>query len=246
MGIGIVLVGASRRSAIAVKNLAAERFSLAACSRPQCCCGFVTIVFGMPLPCSSALHRWNGDRCKALDSLESAHTAVTGGRRGRQYATEHLNLALFVSLAAEFQGFCRDLHDEAAEAIACQVGTSGDQIVVLFQSALTRARNLDKGNAQPSSLGSDFYILDIPLWSDLEVRYPKRKGQWHTTLSRLNAARNAIAHRNDDQLAKVKLVRPLNLRTFRAWRSSLNGAAAGFDCVVGAYLNDTASIGWQA
>ncbi|MET8799550.1 hypothetical protein ABZV91_24540 [Nocardia sp. NPDC004568] len=200
----------------------------------------------VPRPCSSALQRWKSDRWKALDSLESAHTAVTGGRRGRQYATEHLNLALFVSLAAEFQGFCRDLHDEAAEAIASQVGPPGDATVVLFQSALTRARNLDKGNAQPGGLGNDFYILDIPLWADLEVRYPTRKKQWHTTLTSLNSARNAIAHRNDDQLAKVKLQQPLNLATFRKWRSSLNGAASGFDYVVGAYLKDSATVGWHA
>ncbi|MGV9971129.1 hypothetical protein [Nocardia beijingensis] len=191
------------------------------------------------------MQRWNGDRRKALDSLESAHTAVTGGRRGRQYATEHLNLALFVSLAAEFQGFCRDLHDEAAEAIASQVGAPGDAVVVLFRSALTRARGLDKGNAQPGALGNDFYILDIPLWDDLEAKYPTRKKQWNATLTSLNEARNAIAHRNDDQLAKVKLKHPLNLATFRRWRSSLNGAAAGFDYVVGAYLKDSAAVGWQ-
>lgn len=170
---------------------------------------------------------------------------MTGGRRGRQYATEHLNLALFVSLAAEFQGFCRNLHDEAADYIASQVGAPGDPVVVLFQSALTRSRNLDKGNAQPGSLGNDFYLLDIPLWPDLEARYPTRKAQWHMTLTKLNAARNAIAHRNDDQLAKVKGDQALNLSTFRKWRSSLNGAATGFDHVVGAYLKDSASVGWQ-
>ncbi|GAA5066732.1 hypothetical protein [Nocardia callitridis] len=138
------------------------------------------------------------------------------------------------------------MHDEAAEAVALQAGAPSDPVVVLFQSALIRARQLDKGNAQSGSLGNDFYILDIALWDDLGVKYPTRKKQWQGTLDELNKARNAIAHRNDDQLAKVKAGQPLNLRTFKKWRSSLHGAASDFDNVVGAYLKDSAAIGWQA
>jgi hypothetical protein len=45
--------------------------------------------------------RWQDERCGVLDSLEAVHEHFTGKRRGRQTATEHLNLALFVRLAAE-------------------------------------------------------------------------------------------------------------------------------------------------
>jgi hypothetical protein len=64
-----------------------------------------------------------------LDSLEAVHERVTEKRRGRQYATEHLNLALFVRLAAEFQGFCRDLHEDAVLAIVADLdGVAGADI----------------------------------------------------------------------------------------------------------------------
>jgi hypothetical protein len=61
----------------------------------------------VPYSPSPALQKWRGDRSIALDSLVAAHGKVVGGRRGRQYATEHLNRALFIALAGEFQGYCR-------------------------------------------------------------------------------------------------------------------------------------------
>ncbi|MEV3963867.1 hypothetical protein AB0M34_23765 [Nocardia sp. NPDC050193] len=190
--------------------------------------------------------RWQVERCAALDSLEEIHGKITGRRRGRQYATEHLNLALFVSLAGEFQGFCRELHDEAAVALSDSLGSPADPRVSIFRNALVRGRKLDQGNAQPASLGADFQILGMTLWPDVHAAYPKLGTKWHDTLRRLNKVRNAIAHRNDAQLTTVKGEQPLNLATFLRWRRSLNGAAAGFDNTVGAYLKETAGIGWQA
>ena len=209
--------------------------------------GLVVALYlrSVPRTQSSALVRWQSDRCAALDSLEEVHGKVTGRRRGRQYATEHLNLALFVSLAGEFQGFCRQLHDEAAVALSDSLGTPSDPRVLIFRNALIRGRKLDQGNAQPGSLGTDFQILGMGLWSDIHGAYPRLGSKWNDTLTRLNKVRNAIAHRNDAQLAAARQEQPLNLATFRKWRRSLNGAAAGFDNVVGAYLKDTAGVGWK-
>ncbi|MGW4367693.1 hypothetical protein ACWEKT_18805 [Nocardia takedensis] len=190
--------------------------------------------------------RWQQERTLALDSLETVHGRVTGRRRGRQYATEHLNLALFVSLAAEFQGFCRDLHDEAAVAFVDSLGFVNDPRAGVIRNALVRGRNLDKGNAQPASLGSDFQILGVTLWPDVYTAYPTLGPKWNDTLTSLNKARNAVAHRNDTQLAQVRQAQPLTLATFRKWRRSLNGAAAGFDNIVGAYLKSTANADWPA
>ncbi|MFD4403892.1 hypothetical protein ACFWPH_14155 [Nocardia sp. NPDC058499] len=180
-----------------------------------------------------------------LDSLEEVHGRVTGRRRGRQYATEHLNSALFVSLAAEFQGYCRDLHNGAAAALSDSLGV-GDPRAIIFRAALVRGRNLDKGNAQPASIGADFQILGMALWPHTYAAYPVLGPKWNETLTRLNKVRNAVAHRNDPQLVAVKREQPLDLATFRRWRRSLNGAASGFDNVVGAYLKDTANVGWRA
>lgn len=62
---------------------------------------------------SAALTQWRTGRASKLSNLLSAHVAVGGSKAGRRWATEELNHAIVLRLASEFQGFCRDLHDEA-------------------------------------------------------------------------------------------------------------------------------------
>lgn len=195
---------------------------------------------------SDALARWQDERCGVLDSLEAVHEHVTGKRRGRQTATEHLNLALFVRLAAEFQGFCRDLHDDAAIVVADSLADEYGARVPVLLSALVRGRKLDVGNAGPGNIGNDFGNLGMSLWPDVYNRYPTRGRKWHTVLDRLNDVRNAIAHSDSAKLEQVKRLQPLTLATFRRWRGSLNTAAYGFDKVVAAYLSYlTGTTAWD-
>jgi hypothetical protein len=70
---------------------------------------------------SVALNAWRSTRAGRLDRLRSAHTAIGGSGRGRRWVTEELNHALVLRLAAEFQGFARDLHEESSPVI----GSSG-------------------------------------------------------------------------------------------------------------------------
>ncbi|ORW09450.1 hypothetical protein AWC16_16695 [Mycolicibacter longobardus] len=165
---------------------------------------------------------------------------MTEKRRGRQYATEHLNLALFVRLAAEFQGFCRDLHDDAVLAIIADLdGVVGvDLHQQLLRSSLTRGRKLDTGNAGPGNIGNDFSFLSMTFWPDVNLRYPVKGPKWNKMLANLNDVRNAVAHSDSAKLAVVRERQPLTLRTFRSWRRSLNDTAAGFDTVVSAYLQN--------
>lgn len=199
----------------------------------------------MPRANSDALDVWRTRRCAALNSLEAIHGRITGKRRGRQYATEHLNLALFVRLAAEFQGFCRDLHDDAAFVLGSSLNLGNDPRMSVVRNALVRNRNLDKGNANPGNLGNDFAILGMTLWPDIHAAYASRGVKWHETMTDLNAVRNAVAHSDDAKLAMVKQKHPLNLATFKKWRRSLDGAASGLDRVVEAYLQNTANVGWE-
>jgi hypothetical protein len=62
---------------------------------------------------SAALSEWRSRRDAKLRNLLDAHIAVGGSGAGRRWATEELNHALVLRLASEFQGFCRDLHEEA-------------------------------------------------------------------------------------------------------------------------------------
>lgn len=199
----------------------------------------------MPRANSNALEVWRTRRCEALDSLETIHGRITGKRRGRQYGTEHLNLALFVRLAAEFQGFCRALHDDAAFVLASSVNPGNDPRLHFIRSALARNRNLDRGNANPGNLGNDFAILGMTLWPDIHAAYPSRGAKWHDTMTDLNEVRNAVAHSDDAKIAAVKKKQSLNLATFQKWRRSLDGATSGLDKVVEAYLQKTADAGWE-
>ncbi|WP_142928057.1 hypothetical protein [Mycobacterium marinum] len=186
---------------------------------------------------SDALIRWQDERSAVLDSLEAIHEQVTGKRRGRQTATEHLNLALFVRLAAEFQGYCRDLHDDAAIVIADSLADEYAARIPVLLSALVRGRKLDVGNAGPGNIGNDFANLGMSLWPDVCERYRAWGPKWNQVLERLNKVRNAIAHSDAAALDEVKRLQPLTLATFRRWRGSLNTAASGFDKVVAAYLS---------
>jgi hypothetical protein len=78
----------------------------------------------------------------------------------------------------------------------------------------------------------------MTFWPDVRQRYPVKGPKWNSTLESLNDVRNAVAHSDAVKLADVRAQQPLTLRTFRAWRRSLNDAASGFDAVVAAYLGD--------
>lgn len=208
---------------------------------------------------SAALEKWGLDRCAALDSLEQVHGKVTGRQRGRQRATVHLNRALFVALSAEVQGFCRDLHEDAAIHIteSIHLDDRNAAIVPVVLNALVRERSLsatsksqkerrlDTGNVSVDALATDYSMLGIDLWADLAMRYPVKANKWKATLNSLNEVRNGVAHSDSAKLARADKDYGLTLRTFRTWRSSLSGAVTAMDRVVGTYLSDlTGSKPW--
>ena len=143
---------------------------------------------------SNSYRVWRTDRASALDEVAEAHIAVGGSARGRRYATQQLNRAYAVLLAAEFQGFCRDLHSECIEHLLEVIAPPTD-LRNLLQSEMTRGRQLDRGNATPSSLGADFGRLEINLWPKL-CDHDARSIRWRENLESLNDWRNAIVHQD--------------------------------------------------
>ncbi len=182
----------------------------------------------------SALERWHTERRTALNSLVAAHAAVLAQTRDRS-VIDWLDLALFVGLAAEFQGYCRDLHDDAASRIARTGRSVTDLQFQVVRGALVRGRKLDTGNAQPASLGSDFQALGLRIWTKVAAEFPGRAAHWRSTLAELNSARNAIVH-STDELAGLIQEQPLDRNTFERWRGTLDDLANGLDRIVGAYL----------
>ncbi|MGY3127389.1 hypothetical protein ACVWW9_000888 [Agrococcus sp. UYP33] len=187
---------------------------------------------------SKALNRWHSERAAALERLERVHGAITGGLAGRPRDVTELNHALFLRLASEVQGYCRDLHDEAIDAICTPAQVSSGDLRAAFRSRLQTGRKLDSGNAGPGNIGTDWTALGMTVWPDLNAAYPGAKGagDWNARLEWLNMARNGIAHNDPSKISGAHAVHPLTLNTFRVMRRRLDKFATGLDRVTQAYL----------
>lgn len=188
---------------------------------------------------SSAYQEWIGARRGRIDELLSAHTSVGGVGRGRRWRTEQLNWALTLRLAGEFQGFARELHDQAVECCVNSIANVNPVLAGVIRINMSYGRQLDKGNAQPSALGSDFSRIGLVLWPALETTN-KRAKKWNAELESLNLARNAIAHDDQDKFFKLKSAGkfPITLVTVKTWRQALDSLATTMDDVVGDYLGN--------
>jgi hypothetical protein len=147
---------------------------------------------------SLALQELQGTRSVQLDELDAAHGAVGGAGPGRRYATRQLNHAYTVVLAAQFQGFCRDLHSESADMVAGAIGSlspagmvNSSAVADLVSTALTKSRQLDRGNANPGSIGADFKSFDLDIW-DAAKQLHVRTGSRLRRLEQLNGADSVV------------------------------------------------------
>ncbi|MEM1031793.1 MAG: hypothetical protein AAGN82_15685 [Myxococcota bacterium] len=180
---------------------------------------------------SVALERWNAAGEQALDEIEAAHRALGGTGRGRRHATLQVNHAYTVLLSSQFQGFCRDLHTEAADFVVAntQPAVSAGVLRVL----LTQGRKLDRGNPNPGNLGSDFARLGIQFWSAVRA-VDAHADSRQQRLEDLNRWRNAIAHQD---WINVGGDPNLRLARVRSWRVACNGLAQSFDRAVRDHLH---------
>jgi hypothetical protein len=180
---------------------------------------------------SVSWNEWNTTRAAELDEIEAAHAAVGGTGPGRRYATEQINHAYAVLLAAQFQGFCRDLHSECVERVVGVVAPPGLQPMVRLAFLLNRS--LERGNATPGTLSSDFNRLDLDFWTRVYADDPRNRPR-REALGELNAWRNAIAHQNFDPAVFGGTT--LHLPQVRLWRRACVGLAKSFDRVMYAHL----------
>jgi hypothetical protein len=179
---------------------------------------------------SSARKTWLTSRQAALDRLVASHRTITRGQRGRQWETEHMNFALITRLAAEFQGYCRDLHDEAVDHITANLGAaSGPGLVAITRSAFIQGRLLSKGNPNRSNLTQDFKRIGFDIPDALGPTYPAQYDEWYTTVESLMEARNAVAHSDDKGIRACRQKQPLTLPTFKKWRGSLERLVLSLD-----------------
>lgn len=169
---------------------------------------------------SAALVHWDNHASDRLDEIEAAHQAVGGTGRGRRYG----NHAYTVLLSSQFQGFCRNLHSEAADCIAAN--TTPATASSLIRLLLTQGRKLDQGNPNPSNLGADFGRLGMQFWTQLDA-VDRRRRRRQATLESLNKWRNAIAHQDWSEVGPN-----IQIAAVRRFRAVCNALSTSFDRAV--------------
>ncbi len=181
---------------------------------------------------SHALHLWQRNRSAALDQIAAAHSALSGTDPGRRYTTLHINQAYTVLLSFHFQGFCRDLHSEAVDYLIRVVQPVA--LKPVFWLRLTEGRKLDRGNATPANLGSDFGRLGLDFWSEVRSADARNRRR-QEMLGELAEWRNAVAHQ-DFGGARIAANGTLGLGQVKRWRSACNQLARTFDRVLRKHL----------
>ncbi|HEX8202539.1 MAG TPA: hypothetical protein VF590_18825, partial [Isosphaeraceae bacterium] len=168
-----------------------------------------------------------------MDEIEQAHAAVGGTGRGRRYATQQVNQAYAVLLASQFQGFCRDLHSESVDHLVTTIAPPPG-LLALVQTEFTRGRQIDRGNARPSSIGADIGRLGIGFWTEVNRHHPNNAAR-KTFLETLNDWRSAI-DRQDFDPSKLGGKTTLRLIQVRRWRVACHLLARAFDEVLRLHL----------
>ncbi len=118
------------------------------------------------------------------------HRGIGGSGPGRLNATQQVNQAYAVFLASQFQGYCRDLHEECAQHFVQTV--SNAQLREALRNALLFNRKLKSGNANSGNIGEDFNRFGFLFWGEVKARSGRSEGR-RVRLEQLNTWRNAIA-----------------------------------------------------
>ncbi len=169
----------------------------------------------MPYSPSPPLCRWHGDRRAAIATVRQAH-AATG--RGRPLAHAYV-----LRVVSEYQGFVRDLHDFTGDRLVALSGAD-PRTARALRAAVSLGRAIDRGNATWRSIGDDFERLGIatgPAHGDAADR---------RRYAELIALRNALAHANDRQLARLRAAGARDTVTWaRSRLPALNRQARALD-----------------
>jgi hypothetical protein len=176
----------------------------------------------MPSP---ALTAWSTSSAAALSQLE-AHRAA-GGAPALQ-----LHYAYVLLLCAHFQAYCRGLHTNATQLLVERIDP---EIAAVVDTNLTFARQLDRGNAQPSAIGADFSRLRLDFWAVVKAADARNTAR-QRKLEELNDWRNAIAHHDIERHRADLHPHTVTLAACNRWHSALNGLADSFDRVLTAHL----------
>lgn len=146
------------------------------------------------------------------------------------------DMMIVVKLASEFQGFARDLHDQAVESLVTSASTGNSSLDNVLTIAMTTDRALSKNNAGDDTLAKDFRRIGLNLWSTINTQNSQQGQTLRTKLAKLITMRNAIAHDNEAQIILESEGYTLQEAVIRDWQTSLDTLAVIMDDVVGSFL----------
>jgi hypothetical protein len=172
------------------------------------------------------------ERLAALDELEAAHNSVGGTGPGRRHTTQQINQAYAVLLSSQFQGLCRDLHDECVNFLIQNIPSAVLQTAI--HKVLVENRKLDRGNPNPANFGADYNRFGLDFWTEVRSLDLRNRGR-QDRLEELNVWRNAIANHDFDPAVLGATV--LGLQEVRGWRSACNQLASCFDEVMRLHIH---------
>jgi hypothetical protein len=190
---------------------------------------------------SNALNEWSTWSLQRLAELEHVHATHTGTGPGRKWGTTQLNRSLFVVLSAQFQSYCRDLHNDAVQV---QVDTAVPAQRTMLKLLLTQGRKLETGNARRSAIGSDFVRLGFDFVGDLKAKGP-------ATIQRLDRLevlldyRNAIGHGDESKITAIEDDGEIaaTKASYLKYRQAINALAGTMDAVAAVRLSQVLGIG---
>lgn len=185
----------------------------------------------VPMP-STALTKWRTSGIARLAELEGVHANLVGSGAGRKWGTTQLNRSLFLALVAQFQSFCRDLHDEATKVHVDAAIAGQKQTLHLL---IRQGRKLDTHNPRRSTLGHDFGRLGFSIVEDLKATGSATVAQLDL-LDVLVDYRNAIGHGDEVRIASLEAEGRVKAtkKSYLEHRRSLDGLAGTIDSTVAA------------
>ncbi len=191
---------------------------------------------------SLSLLRWFEERAASLDEMERAHRALRGSGPGVRAATLQINQAYTMMLSGQFQGYCRDFHEECADHLVRSIADRS--LLEMVTQNLAFARKLDRGNPTPGNIGSDFDRFRIGFWP-MVLAHRSQNLARKAAIVELNDWRNAIAHQ-DFVPAMLIAGRPhLQLGQVQGWRGASDGLARSFDEVMRIFIQSrTGTVPW--
>ncbi len=187
---------------------------------------------------SDALVAWQTKRMPRLQMVEADCLHLEALHAADPSRVQVFIRSYAVLLSAEFQGFCRHLHDKCADGLVDSVNPLALQDVL--RSQCVHRRKLDTGNANPDNLRDDFNRYQLDFWAAVLAVDPGHAAR-KSRLGMLNAWRNAIAHHDYDP-AELGGTTTLTLPQVGAWRTDCDVLATAFDAVVRKHLEDNTGV----